>query len=204
MVRLVFLAVFGVSVSVLLINYSFAQDSGGTKNAEKTTIEKLSPESIQQAIEKAIKGINSQEQAEEARLKAELNSKLDQFIQKWVIDAGDKKKAELNKFLHQDWDIPARAVYPIPFDYYLRDYAYTLGKKDCLETDSLSAPYKAIVNIIEKQFIESYHASAASDKRQYYYTVTREITIDLDYQQDRLDIANINYGPASFERGWKK
>ena len=78
------------------------------------------------------------------------------------------------------------------------------GKKDCYQSDSLSAPYKAVAIIIERQYIESYHASSASDKSQYYYTVTRPITINLDYQQNNLYPVNTSYGPVSFERGWNK
>jgi len=201
MVRPAFLTAFAVIISLSVSNYSFAQAQA---QAKISAIEKLSPESIQQAVENAIKGIESQKRTEEERLRVELDSELDRFIRSWLSDAGTKKKAELNRFLHQDWEIPARATYPIPFDYYLRSYDYALSKKDLLKTDSLTNPYKAVVNIIEKQYIESYHASSASDKRQYYYTVTRPITLNLDYQQDNLYTVNTHYGQASFERGWNK
>jgi len=201
MARLGLLALFGAIISLLAVNHSFAEAKDQPK---KTTIEKLSPESIQEAVENAIKGIESQKRTDEEQLRVELDSELDRFIRSWLSDAGTKKKAELNRFLHQDWEIPARATYPIPFDYYLRGYDYALSKKDLLKTNSLTNPYKAVVNIIEKQYIESYHASSASDKRQYYYTVTRPITLNLDYQQDNLYTVNTHYGQASFERGWNK
>jgi len=200
--RRISLTVLILALPLFCLAQDTTQSNDKSKNSEEA--ENLSAESIKQAVEKAIKETETEKEKNHAELVATLKSKLNLAVQEWVSSAKQNKKPELNKFLHQDWDLPIKVAFPIPFDYYLRDYNYLVTKADCFKSESLIAAYKAQIYIIEKLYIEGYHSSDASDKSQYYYTVTRPIKVSLDYQEDRFILTDCEYGQADIERGWKK
>ena len=161
-------------------------------------------ESIKQAVEKAIKETEEEKERKLAQLSAELEYKLNLAIQEWISGAKRDKEPELDKFLHQDWRGVSEITYPIPYDYYLRRCDYLVTKADCSKTDSLIAPYKAYIKATEKLYIESYHPSNVSDVKQYLYTVSRPITVSLEYRGDKFSVTGTEYGSTYFERGWPK
>jgi len=172
----------------------------------RTTPEKLATMtgSSPQAVEKAIKDIARQNEENEAKLVSLLNSSLSAAVKDWIASASLGNDTQLNKFLHRDWEKLSKVTYPVPYDYYLRNYEYSLAKTDCFKTDSIIAPYKAYVEIVETLFIEGYHSSDASDVTRYYYTVTRPVMVNLEYRQDKFIVTNTGYGSTDITRGWNR
>ena len=162
------------------------------------------PESLKEAFEEAMEKFETKRLQEQEKLKANLKSKLNLAIEEWISSAKKNKDAELNKFIDQNWEKQARSldIPPVHYDYYLRDYAYGVTKTDIIKTDSLVAPYKANVNLIEKLYVERYHAPSISYREDFLCTVTTPITVSLEYTEDKFTVINTEYGKISIEKGW--
>jgi len=162
------------------------------------------PESVEQAFEKAMKNIETERERKRQELISSLKMKLNLATEEWISLAKKNKNSDLNKLLQQNWEKLSKTlnISPVHYDYYLRGYDYSVTKSDILETDSLAAPYKAYINIVEKLYVSKYHSPDASDVSQFLYTVTTPITISLEYNEDKFIVTNTEYGKISLEKDW--
>jgi len=183
----------------LLLGKAYSEEANQPANQNQP--ENLSAETIKQVVKEAIREDNREKERNRAQLISTLRSKLNLAVHEWIFHAEQSKETELNKFTHQLWELPEKVTYPVPYDYNLRGYEYEITNQD-LKTDPLITSYKANVSISEKQFIEAYHHSDASDLSQYFYTVTRRILLNLEYQQDKFVITDSRYSPVNIEPGW--
>ncbi|MDD5596182.1 MAG: hypothetical protein PHY94_08090 [Candidatus Omnitrophica bacterium] len=187
-------------ITIFLIFFSFSLRLAFSQD----TKDSLTPELIQKSVVKAIKEEEKEKEKQRLQLESELRSKSDLVVKNWISRAKDEKSAQLNQYLHKDWDNFVKVNYPVPYDFYLRGYDYKLSKIDLFKAGSLDAPYQATAEIIEKLYLETYHPSNVIDKQQYFHTATIPIKIKLEYQGNNFLVTNIEYGQVYIERGWQK
>ena len=188
------------------------QKKGDTEKTETTeslcTQETLSLESIKQAFKEAMQEMRNQKQKEEEKISLELKEKIKIAIEEWITAAKREKEAKSNKLLHRNWEELGKLVlpikFPIPNDYYLRNYAYIINNSDVYKTESVLAIYKADIRLTEKLYIEKDHSSNATSIEPFLYTATRPILIKFEYNHDRFTITEIEYGKIMLRRGWPK
>jgi len=178
-------------------------DRSPIKNKNPDSSGGLISESIKNAVKEGIKESGEEKERKDAQFLSELKSKFNAKVQEWIVFSKHKRDAELNKLRHTDWDLGGLINYPVPYDYYLRGFDYSTTGAD-IKTGSLLSPYKASINISEKLYVEATHSSEATDVRKYYYTLTRVIVLNLEYEQNKFTITNTDYGPFQIEYGWKK
>jgi len=144
------------------------------------------------AIEQALKNYETYKQKEQDELANKLNFSLNQTIQNWIASARANKESALGSRLEQNWEklSPAFPISPVPYEYYLRGYKYSLIKSDVAKTDSILTPYKATVIINEDLYVEKNHSPDISDANPYFYTVTTAYNLNLEYRQDRFVLIN--------------
>ncbi|MDD5465277.1 MAG: hypothetical protein PHP73_02925 [Candidatus Omnitrophica bacterium] len=143
-------------------------------------------------IEQALKNYETYKQKEQEELAKKLNSSLNQIIQSWIASAKVNKENALGSRLQQSWEklSPLYPISPVPYEYYLRGYKYSLIKSDIAKTDSILAPYKAAVAIKEDLYVEKNHSPDISDADPYFYTVTTAYNLNLEYRQDGFTLIN--------------
>lgn len=144
------------------------------------------------AIEQALKNYETNKQKEQDELAKKLNFSLNQIIQDWIASAKINKENALGSRLKQNWEKLSwlYPVSPVPYEYYLRGYKYSLVKSDVVKTDSILAPYKAAVTINENLYVEKNHSPDISDADPYFYTVTTACHLNLEYRQDKFVLIN--------------
>ncbi|MDD5476969.1 MAG: hypothetical protein PHG87_02000 [Candidatus Omnitrophica bacterium] len=143
-------------------------------------------------IEQALKNYETYKQKEQDELAKKLNFSLNQIIQNWIASAKANKENALGSRLEQSWEKLSSLypVSPVPYEYYLRGYKYSLIKSDVAKTDSIFAPYKATVTINEDLYVEKNHSPDISDANPYFYTVTTAYNLNLEYRQDKFVLIN--------------
>jgi len=182
--KIKFKAVFILSVACLwweFFSVSYAQEN------------KPAPETgTGAAFEQALKNYETYRQKEQDALAKKLNFSLGQITENWIASAKANKENALGSRLQQSWE-KLSLLYPIPpghYEYYLRGYKYSLLKSDVVKTDSIVAPYKAAVTIKEDLYVEKNHSPDISDANPYFYTVTTDYNLNLEYRQDRFVLIN--------------
>jgi deoxyribodipyrimidine photolyase-like uncharacterized protein len=165
--------------------------------------EEISLEAIKKTVKEAIREIQQEEIKKQEEFSAELNIKLDAAIEDWIISQKKLLAPSLNQLLRERWEMLKKRTTPIPYEYYLRDYAYFVVKKDIFKTDSISAPYKALIEIIEEKYIERYHSPDIGNVKEYLHTVVRPMQIDAEYRQDNFLITGATDGAIYIAPGWE-
>jgi hypothetical protein len=183
----------------------FSQDNGErtAQNSDPDSPVTVVNESIAHAVKNAIRELDEEKEKKHAELIRELKSELNTIAQEWILSSKRSKEAELGQFQHTDWDLTGLVFYPVPYDYYLRGFDYSITKIDLIP-DSLSSKYNASLNISEKLYVEGVHSSQTTDIRQYYYTLTRIIVLSLENKQNKFIITNTEYGPYHIAHDWQK
>jgi len=187
-------------ITIFLIICSFSLKVAFSQDRK----DNLTPELIQKSVVKAIKEEKKEKERRQLQLESDLRSKCDLVVKNWISRAKDEKSAQLNQYLHKDWDNFVKVNYPVPYDFYLRGYDYKLSKIDYFKTGSLDAPYQGNAEIIENLYLETYHPANVIDKRQYFHTATSPIKLKLEYRGNNFLVTNIEYGQIYIERGWQK
>jgi hypothetical protein len=200
--KLLFIALFA---SFLNSQPVFSQDinSSSAKDKNLNSSEALTTNSVIHSVKEAMKEMEQEKEKEHAQLVLQLTAKLDATTQDWITALKSSRELELNKFRHEVWQLEGTVNYPVPYDYYLRDFAYTIIKSD-LKEGSLLSGYKGIVDILEKLYVETPHSSDATDVSKFFYTSTRTITLNLEYIQNKFVITDIIYEPFHIEPEWSK
>jgi hypothetical protein len=182
--------------------FVFSQGEQTKTNAELSSSQELLKQSVEEAIKKAVKDIEVEKAKEKEVLAKELETDLTTVINTWITEAKGDKTQELNKLQHRDWSELKKFPSPLPYDYYLRNFTYTIIKADVLNTNSMVSPYKAFVNIEEALYLERYHSPDAAYVEQYYSTVFTPIELLLEYRDDNFVIIEVKRGQLTMERGW--
>ncbi len=172
--------------------FCFAQETAQSDDAK----------AIERAVEKAIKKVNQDKAQEDAALIASLEGKLLQATEEWISQQKSKKYSELNKEVEQDWEFLSKYGPRVHYRYYLRDYDYSEGGRDIIDTDSVLVPYKGYSIVTELLFVEKEHPAAASDMKLFYFTASTPIKVNFDYKMDRFVFTNAEKEDISLNQGW--
>jgi len=159
-------------------------------------------ESIEEAFHKALKSVEQEKAKEQGELIADLKNKLNLSIEDWLSSAKKDKDSQIDSFIKQNWERSPELKNSTYYDYYLKDFVYTVAKSDIIKTDSLITPYKAYVTINEELFVERYHPGGISFREKFFYTATRPIILSLEYSEDKFAIINTEYKDYSLTQGW--
>jgi len=159
-------------------------------------------ESIEAAFQKALKNVEQEKAKEQEELISDLKNKLNLALQNWLSSAAKEKDSQIDSFIKQSWEQLSELKNSTYYDYYLKDFAYTIVKNDIIKTDSLISPYKAYITINEALFVERYHPAGISFREKFFYTATRPIILSLEYSEDKFTIINSEYKDYSLTQGW--
>jgi len=182
--------------------FTFVGNTLSEVKADSDVSQDILTKSIEEAVKKAIKDVEKEKAEEQEALSKGLTEKLIPAISDWVLRAKEDKAKEINKLQHRDWSELKKFPSPLPHDYYLKNFTYTIVKSDILITDSVINPYKAFVKIEEKLYLERYHSSDAAYLEQYRYTALTPIDLQLEYRDNKFMITETKYGQITMERGW--
>ena len=86
-------------------------------------------ESIEEAFQKALKNVDQEKAKEQVELISNLKNKLNLALQDWLSLAAKEKNPQIDSFIKQNWEQLNELKNSAYFDYYLKDFAYTVGKK---------------------------------------------------------------------------
>ena len=152
-------------------------------------------------FEQALKNIEAQKNQEREELTNRLGNQLNQAIDKWIDAANAQKKAQLNQIIEQNWEklSVTFAFTPVHYDYFLRGAAYEKTKSDIIKTESLLAAYKAHAIITETLYVEKYHSPDISDADPYFFTVTNQILLSMEYVKNDFIIIGTDYKTVNIE-----
>ena len=159
-------------------------------------------ESIGEAFQKALKNVEQEKAKEQEELISDLKNKLNLALQDWLSMAAKEKSPQINSFIKQSWEKLSELKNSTYYDYYLKDFAYTIVKSDIIKTDSLISPYKAYITINEALFVERYHPAGISFREKFFYTAARPIILSFEYNEDKFAITNTEYKDYSLTQGW--
>jgi len=177
------IVIFIISCFTLLnCKISFAQDADEAD--QKIDVGK--------AFEQALTNYELQRQKQTEILIRRLHANLDQIVETWINNAKIDKENKLGSRLEQRWEKLSQSlpISPSHYEYILLGYKYTVVKNDIMQSDSLSAPYKAHVIIKEELYVEKYHSPDVSDRNPYFYTVTTNFNLNYEYKQDKFMLVN--------------
>lgn len=160
------------------------------------------PQDIERAIENAIKNIDTHKSIKEKALTARLEQGLKSAIEDWIGAAKKQKDSQIDKLIEQNWEYLSEFGPRIHYDYYLREYDYSISEPDIIQTSSLVTPYKGSIKINEIIYAEKDHYPAASNVREFFYTATTPLKVNFDYRQDRFVFVNVEKGDIALKQGW--
>jgi hypothetical protein len=164
--------------------------------------EKISPGAIKHAVKQAIKEIDAQKKQKEEQFIAQLKLSLEAYIKEWIASRNKEKMAQVGLLVHEQWTELKKRTTPIPYEYYLRDWAYSIVKEDIFKSNSLLEPYRALVEIKEERYIERYHSPDAGNVKDYLHTVIKIIQLNMLYHQDKFVVSELKEGEISILPGW--
>jgi hypothetical protein len=154
------------------------------------------------ALEQALAKIEEKREAERKKLAAQLSAQMQQAVDKWIAQKSNQRNSELHKLVEQNWEKLAlkQSISPVPYDYYLRGFVLTKGPSDITRTDSLLAnPYKGKAVVVEKLYVEKYHSPDISSIDPYFFTVTGNFTLAIEFGQAEPLATVIDYKVVDIE-----
>lgn len=159
-------------------------------------------DTITKSFKKAIEEFDIRKAKERVIEEEEAARALDSFVKKWLEAQGLKRKRELRATIEQDWQ-NLLSTPPQHIDYYLRDFLYSVKHVDIIDTDSVTYPYKANVDIRELLYVER-GPLIAEPRTDYEFTADTIIRIGLQYQkaQSSWRITGIRDLNAALNKGW--
>lgn len=161
-------------------------------------------ERIGEEFTEALRDLEAEKARAEHVLGAELSAKLQASIQEWLASARAAKSAELNKPVEQRWELlPEMFGSPVRYEYYLREFAYAVDRQDVVKTQSVLAPYKAGVQILETLAVTRYYPPHTSDPTRFRFTVVTPVMVDFEYHGERFVPARTERGQPKMKRGWQ-
>ena len=153
------------------------------------------------AFEQALKNYELLKQKEQEELILKLNLALTQIVETWIAAAKIKQEGVLGSRLEQSWEKLSliQPIAPIHYEYYLRGYKYSLIKTDLTKSNSMVDPYKAMLIIKEDLYVEKNHPANVSDLNLYFYTVSINHTLDLEYKNEKFNLVSSTAQVVSIE-----
>ncbi len=158
---------------------------------------------LELAVEKAIRKLEKDREFKERQFVEELKSKLRLAVQEWISSESRKRQGELDKIIQQNWQLYPNAVTAGRYDYYLRDFKYSIGNSDIIKTGSLVSPYKAYFDVDESLYAERRHPSNASYPKEYLFKAVTPIAVVFDYRGGEFAVAEVEKANIIFTRGWE-
>jgi len=154
------------------------------------------------SVRKAIEEVDMQKSAEKAEKEEYAARRLDDFIKRWVGEKGSQRKAGIKAKVDQAWQ-DLLSTPPQHIDYYLRDYSYRVMRKNITESDSVTYPYNAAVDIEELLYVDQ--APLMGEPRsEYQYTADTIMRLNLQYdgasgQWQLVETKNVD---VQLKKGW--
>jgi len=154
-------------------------------------------------MKQAIQEYNEEHASKQVQFGADLGTKLQAAVDKWVEEEANKKKAQLNQLVDQNWQALFKYGPRIHYDYTLRAFDINVNDFDVLQTgSSVKAPYIGVLDIREVLYAQRNFSGNISDPRKYYYTVTNILKVRFDYMNDRFVPAKVEEGKSYIEQDW--
>jgi hypothetical protein len=170
-----------LALTFIFVSFSLAQ------NAAKSAKPAYTPATF----EEALKNIEAKKAEERKALALKYNNQLKLVTANWLSQREALKKSQLNGAIDQNWDrVPNQYYTNVNNEYYLKGFNYSILNSEIRETESLIAPIKAQVVILEKIYAEKYHTPDMSNIDPYCFTVTSSITLSMEYRQDNFVVTN--------------
>lgn len=160
------------------------------------------PPSEGEAFKKALRDIEAEKIKREEELLANLQAKLEVATQKWLASAKKNKGLEIDKLIEQKWEKLSKAISVVHYEYYLRDYEYSVVKNDIIKSASLIAPFQASLCVLERLYVERANPASSSYREKYLYKVEQQIEITFEYKEDKFNAINTEYAKPTIEKGW--
>lgn len=172
-----------------------AQDSLSIDNPQDV-------ESMQKRLEQALLKIDQEKEEKQEALNAQLRQSLNSEIEKWIAAERKARELEVDKIVTSKWD--KRAIIGSPFsqDYYLRYYDYVDKVIDIIKSKSVSSPYRGIVKITERLYLEMTHPPVVERRYRFFYIADRPVKLVFECPQDKFVLADVVYSKPSIVRGW--
>ncbi|OGX19410.1 MAG: hypothetical protein A3K83_00510 [Omnitrophica WOR_2 bacterium RBG_13_44_8b] len=164
--------------------------------------ESLSPETIGQGFEKAMKNIETEKLKALEELKVDLRTKLDQAIADWILAKKEEKAPWINKIVEQNWEFIPKYGPRAHYDYYLRGFDYRIISSDIVKTESLVSPYVGRLSVLEQLYAEMYHSPDVSFRDNFLYTVTTPIKVKFEYNGSDFVAVETEYEDSGMENAW--
>ena len=179
-----FCLIFCLVVSIN--SFSYAADE---KLAASTPLESTS------AFEQALAKIEAKKQEGLKKLTAQLSDQMEKAVKKWIAQRNDFRRSGLNALVEQNWEklTLATNISPLHYDYYLRGFLIQETQNDIVKTDSLTSPYEGRSIIQEKLYVEKYHTPNISNIDPYFFTVTGNIVLDIDFSSIEPVVTVVDY-----------
>lgn len=203
-VYLFFALIFAAGSSVPAATAQNTRESSeGEHGKDASLYEKFSIDAITRAFKSALSDEEAEKAMKEKELAVKLRLDLSSELENWISHAKEEKVVDLNKLLHNDWIELVKFTTPVPYDYYLRDFDYTVAASDVYKSQTVPPFYKASARIIERLFIERTHSTSASSIEPYLQTAITPIALELEYREDKFVIVNTDRLQPSIEEGWQ-
>lgn len=193
-----------MNTKIILFSVLFAMLASYANPDDNTAAEQndMSLEKVKAAFEQALKDMESEKKKEQQKLAEDLKNSLANAVSEWINNQKTSRTTEMNKLLHGRWEEVGRTAFPLPYDYYIRDYSYNIVKTDVFKTESLVAPYKGNAKITEYLYLETEHSSNASSLDPYLYTAITSINVSFEYQNDKFTPIDFGKSKTAIDRGW--
>jgi hypothetical protein len=191
-----------VALIILFLNFplAFSQDinNSSAKAQDVNSLKTLTTDSVKSIVKEAIKESDQDKEQKHKQLISVLKVKLKLATEDWIVDSRRGRKLQLNTLRHENWEFMGKIDYPAPYDYYLRDFDYSIVRSELKENNLLSG-YKGIVDIAEKLYVQTPHSSNAVDISKFSFALSRTITLNFEYTQDKFVISEVIYGQFKIE-----
>jgi len=176
-------------ISCLVVSISSFFCAAEEKPVNPVTLESSS------AFEQALAKIEAKKQEDLKKLTAQLSDQMEKAVKKWIAQRNDSRHLELNFLVEQNWEKLAltKNISPLHYDYYLRGFSIQETQSDIIKTDSMTSPYAGRAIIKEKLYVEKYHTPNISNIDPYFFTVTADIVLDIDFDLIEPVVTIVDY-----------
>jgi hypothetical protein len=191
-----------LSLIIILLLSIISFNTGFSQETTATVPETLSPDTIGQGVEKAIRNIEAEKEKAQETLKLNLQSKLKKAIDDWILAKKEEKALWLNKFVEQEWEFIPKFGPRGHYDYYLRSFNYEIGSSDIVKTDSLVSPYIGYLEVSERLYAERYHSPHVSYREDFLYTIRTPMRIKFEYNGADFMPVDVKCLDSAMENSW--
>lgn len=141
----------------------------------------------------------------------QIYKKLTPQIEDWLNQQQSAKKEKVNYRIEDVWDRPSKASSECPLceakdysaRYYLRDASYIIKNKEMERAESVSYPYRAVINVREELYLDQ-SPLVTRPRLRYHYTVETDIKLTFQYneEEDKWSSFDIKRSLFCLKKGW--